>query len=66
MGALTAAIDGRGPAPGAAGSGRSQAKIARSGRTAGALGALGVALLKAKTLLLALLANGKLLILGLL
>jgi Zn-dependent protease len=76
MSALTAAIDGRGPRPpatndaagaaGAAGGTVGAAGGARTRRRAGALGVIGVALLKSKALLLALLANGKLLLLGLL
>lgn len=69
MSALTAAIDGRGPLPSGVADPSADAgkrKTARSGRTAGALGAVGLALLKAKAIVLALLANGKLLLLGLL
>jgi Zn-dependent protease len=60
MVALSAAIDGRAPAKGTGRNGR-----AKAGAAAGA-GAAGVALLKSKALLMALLANGKLLLLGLL
>jgi Zn-dependent protease len=72
MSDLTAAIDGRGPRPpgvnDAADTGGREgvAGGARTRRRAGALGVIGVALLKSKALLLALLANGKLLLLGLL
>jgi Zn-dependent protease len=59
MKALSSAIDGRGaPPPGVAKPG------AKAGRAAG-LGAIGLALLKAKSLVVALLANGKVLLLGL-
>jgi Zn-dependent protease len=63
MKALSAAIDGRGaPPPGVAAPGK---KSGANGRKAAGLGAVGLALLKAKTLLFALLANGKLLLVGL-
>jgi Zn-dependent protease len=61
---LSAAIDGR------AGDGSPQSRTGRNGRAkagaAAGAGAVGVALLKSKALLVALLANGKLLLLGLL
>lgn len=61
MRALSAAVDGRGTAPPGVGK--------RDGKKAGAaagVGVIGLALLKSKALLMALLANGKLLLLGLL
>ncbi len=59
MAALSAAIDGRAPPP--PGVGRTK----KAGAAAG-LGAIGLALLKSKTLLATLLTNGKLLLVGLL
>jgi Zn-dependent protease len=62
MKSLSGALDGRAaPPPGVA----SPGKAGVNGRKAAGLGAIGVALLKAKTLVLALLANGKLLLVGL-
>jgi hypothetical protein len=61
MESLSARIDGRAPSA----EGGPTAKRAAHGRAAAGLGAVGVILLKAKTLLLALIANGKLLLLGL-
>jgi Zn-dependent protease len=69
MSAITAAIDGRGPRPPGVGDAAAPVGGALGGkvqRKAGVLGVVGVALLKSKALLVALLANGKLLILGLL
>jgi Zn-dependent protease len=60
---LSQAIDGRGPEGRPA---KSRAGAAQAGRRAGIVGVVGAALLKAKTLAFALLANGKLLVLGLL
>jgi Zn-dependent protease len=63
MRGLSAAIDGRGTAPGAA---NAPAKRGAAGGVAAGAGAVGVFLLKAKALLVVLLANAKLLVLGLL
>jgi Zn-dependent protease len=61
MKALSGALDGRGALP----PGVAKPGGNRAGKAAG-VGAVGLALLKAKTLIIALLANGKLLLLGLL
>jgi Zn-dependent protease len=61
MKSLTSAIDGRGALPPGVAKNKKNTSKAAAG-----LSAVGVALLKAKTLLFALLANGKLLLLGLL
>jgi Zn-dependent protease len=63
MKALSAALDGRGPPPPGVPHPGGKKRVT-AGKAAG-LGAVGIALLKAKTLLVALLANGKLLLLGL-
>jgi Zn-dependent protease len=62
MKGLSAAIDGRGPAPAGVGT-RGSGKGAKTGA---ALGAVGLAIAKSKALLMLLIGNGKLLLLGLL